>query len=235
MHEHAPRVQQDDLESPGAVRSVAAQGGSRPTLVWYRRGIGHLSIDDPVAPYDDAYFQRYVEQSATPMGAALNAARVDMVARHLREGVVLDVGIGSGAFIEARDKTTLGLTLGYDINPRGIEWLRKRRLFLDPWQTKTWAATFWDSLEHIEHFSVLLGNVRGLAFLSLPIFRDEAHARASKHFRPDEHCWYFTSNGLIRVMSELGFDCIENSDVETQLGREDIGSFVFRRRHPPSL
>jgi hypothetical protein len=87
----------------------------------------------------------------------------------------------------------------------------------------------WDVLEHISDFQPLLVNVREWLFLSLPIFTDAKHALRSKHFRPDEHCWYFTRDGLVFAMKMCGFVLISESSVETDLGREDIGSFAFRR------
>jgi hypothetical protein len=75
----------------------------------------------------------------------------------------------------------------------------------------------------------LLANVREWVFVSLPIFRDAEHALRSKHFKPDEHCWYFTRNGLVFAMQTCGFALVSESNVETDLGREDIGTFAFRR------
>jgi hypothetical protein len=91
------------------------------------------------------------------------------------------------------------------------------------------AVSLWDVLEHIPDFQPLLANVREWLFLSLPIFRDAAHVLASKHFKPDEHCWYFTRDGLVVAMNLCGFALVSESIVETELGREDIGTFAFRR------
>lgn len=89
--------------------------------------------------------------------------------------------------------------------------------------------TLWDVLEHIEDFPAVIANVRDWLFLSLPIFRDADHALRSKHFKPNEHCWYFTRDGLVAAMSMCGFALVSESRVETELGREDIGTFAFRR------
>jgi hypothetical protein len=51
----------------------------------------------------------------------------------------------------------------------------------------------------------------------------------SKHFRPQEHIWYFTREGLVNAMKACGFSLVAESDFETELGREDIGTFAFRR------
>jgi hypothetical protein len=78
-------------------------------------------------------------------------------------------------------------------------------------------------------FQSLLANVREWVFLSLPIFRDAEHALGSKHFRPDEHCWYFSLEGLVFAMKTCGFELVTHSRIESELGREGIGTFAFKR------
>jgi hypothetical protein len=53
----------------------------------------------------------------TNMGIQLNAARSQLSPPP--SGKVLDVGIGSGQFVETRPDTW-----GYDVNPEGIAWLK---------------------------------------------------------------------------------------------------------------
>jgi len=154
-------------------------------------------------------------------------ARVNFVERHYR-GPLIDVGIGCGAFVELRN-TRGRTTYGYDINPTGLEWLEQRNLLVDPYLVTFDAVAMWDVLEHMADFQLLLDNVRDWIFLSLPIFYSAEHALGSKHFRPDEHFWYFTRDGLIYAMRMCGFELVSASNVETELGREDIGTFAFRR------
>ena len=154
-------------------------------------------------------------------------ARLNFVEQHYR-GTLIDVGIGSGAFVELR-RDRRRTTYGYDINPAAIYWLEERMLLVDPYLVAFDAMTLWDVLEHIEDFQPLLANVREWLFLSLPIFHDADHALRSKHYRPEEHCWYFSRDGLVTAMSMCGFALVSESTVETDLGREDIGTFAFRR------
>ena len=65
--------------------------------------------------------------------------------------------------------------------------------------------------------------------MSIPIFEDGEHVLRSKHYRKDEHVWYFTARGLINVFADCGFDLVDMSRIETDIGREDIGSFAFKR------
>ena len=183
-------------------------------------------MEKPV--YDRAYFNRFDRDARTDLGKALMQARVDFIDQHYR-GTLIDVGIGSGAFIEARGNHRM--TYGYDVNLTGIEWLERRSLFINSYFLKFDAASLWDVLEHIPDFGPLLDNVRNWLFLSLPIFYSADHALGSKHFRPNEHYWYFTRSGLIHTMDICGFELVSESNVETELGREDIGTFAFRRTH----
>ncbi len=161
------------------------------------------------------------------MGRALMSARCDFVEQHY-QGPLIDIGIGSGAFIECR-QARKQQTWGYDINPVGIKWLEKRKLLIDPYLVPFQAMTMWDVLEHMADFGLLLANCREWLFVSLPIFREAEHAQRSKHFKPEEHCWYFTRDGLLFAMKFCGFALVSESNVETELGREDIGTFAFRR------
>lgn len=192
-------------------------------MVWLpEKGVGYLKVVE--APYDADYFAKYERYAESEMGRAITRARVDLVRRHLNIGTVCDVGIGCGDFVKAMG------CFGYDINPVGEEWLVNSGRWLDPWHNPVDALTFWDCLEHIENPAPLLANARHWVFLSIPIVPgDGPPPKGWKHTRPDEHCLYFTRDGLIRFMAEHGFVCVEHSTAESLIGREDVGSFAFRR------
>lgn len=175
------------------------------------------------APYDENYWNKYQALDATPCGTALTSMRMELVSRHWSRRVI-DIGIGGGRFVAERPDTR-----GFDINPHAVKWLTNRLSFFDPYSVTCDAMTFWDSLEHIYDPVPLLNNVRRFVFVSLPIFRGPADILASKHFRRDEHCWYFTRLGLTRFMRRCGFRMLEISEMEQAAGREQIESFVFER------
>lgn len=177
-------------------------------------------------PYNLDYFRKYEGYAQTEMGAALTKARVDLVGRHIGGSELLDVGIGCGQFICAR---TEGSTFGYDVNETAIRWLLDRGLWRDPYFQDPENASCFDSLEHMSRPDRFVERVQKHLFLSIPIFEGPEHAIASKHFRPDEHFYYFTKDGLILWMKRLGFLIVEENDMEMRLGREGIGTFVFRR------
>jgi hypothetical protein len=184
-------------------------------------GVGFLPVT--AFPYDAGYFAKYAGYEGTPLGRMLTAARVALVNQHTH-GLVLDVGVGSGAFVKGRPDT-----FGYDVNPAAVQYLQALRRFADP--IGAWdAVTFWDSLEHIPDFGPLLELAQRFVFISTPIYPDLPGVLASKHFRPDEHCWYWTRDGLVRHLAHYGFQLVYACDLEERLGREAIGTFVFRRR-----
>ena len=191
-------------------------------LIWLQElGIGYYPVKE--TPYDDAYFKKYQEMANTNIGMALNEARVNLVNKYTKDEVI-DVGIGCGTFIDARDNTN-----GYDINPAGVKWLEANNKYKNPYLGCD-HATFWDSLEHIESPDVILNAIREYVFVSIPIFISNAHVLLSKHYRKDEHYWYFTDSGFKYFMDINGFDLIESNKMESLLGRECIGTYVFRKR-----
>jgi hypothetical protein len=210
-----------------AVFPLVAQFAARRLTWWPELGIGHYPVEAGVEPYDQEYFDRFERDAQTPLGRALMMARHDFVERHYR-GALVDIGIGSGAFIDRR-RADAQPTWGYDVNQAAIEWLTERKLLVDPYRCPFDAMTLWDVLEHIPDYQPLLANVRRWLFVSLPIFRDAEHVLRSKHFRPLEHIWYFSRDGLVYAMKQCGFELVSESTVETDLGREDIGTFAFKR------
>lgn len=185
-------------------------------------------LQDPDGLYDERYWNLYVEYSRRPTAAPLMQARTELVARHVGNSQVVDVGIGCGQFIDMRGSNTWG----YDVNPVAIKWLLERELWWDPWFRRAPNATLWDALEHMDRPDLFLERVAGILFVSLPIFSDREHVLKSKHFKPREHLWYFTRDGLVAFLDERGFELVEENRMEIDLGREDIGTFVFERRAP---
>jgi hypothetical protein len=196
-------------------------------LIWFSElGLGYYPVDQTCAPYDEAYFAKYEKMGDTNMGRALNIARERLVSRHWC-GPLVDVGIGCGSFMTHCDNRE---TWGYDINPAAVRWLHQQDRYWNPRIDPCDAVCLWDVLEHMPDFPDLLANVRKWAFVAVPIFQSVDHVLRSRHFRPDEHCWYFTENALVDVMYELGWCVAEVTWVETALGRDQIASFAFTRR-----
>lgn len=193
---------------------------AKDRLFWNEElGIGYLEVTD--SPYDKEYFEKYVSYESNNMANELNKARQALANKYSHDEL-LDIGVGSGIFIRDLDNA-----YGYDINPTAIEYLKSINKWMEPREIDM--MTFWDSLEHISEPEDLLELVNKYVIISTPIYDDKEHVLKSKHFRPDEHCWYFTIHGMIHFMNQRGFKCVEYNRMESNLGREDIGTFVFVR------
>lgn len=200
----------------------ALPNGLTDCLLWSEElGMGYHPR--PPMNYSGPYFEKYQALDATPMGAALTAARVAMVKRHYAGGVV-DVGIGGGRFVLDADGW------GYDVNAEAVTWLKAGERFFDIYAHGTEAISCWDSLEHIPEPEKLLCQVGEWVFVSMPVYLDAKHCLSSKHFKPGEHLWFFTEWGFVAWMSKNGFELVERNDLESRIGREGIVSYAFRRR-----
>ncbi|HEJ9974873.1 TPA: methyltransferase domain-containing protein [Pseudomonas aeruginosa] len=177
----------------------------------------------PPMDYSGPYFEKYQALDATPMGAALTTARVDMVRRHF-DGEVLDVGIGGGRFVIESGGN------GFDVNEEAVQWLKSRNAYADPYKGVA-AITCWDSLEHVPDPEALVRSVGEWVFVSMPVYKDQTDCLKSKHFKPGEHLHYWSVRGLIGWFAKMNFGCVEINERESDLGREGITSFAFRRFH----
>ena len=180
-------------------------------------------------PYDEAYFDKYVKYEDTPISHGINKGRIALSHKYCK--TILDIGIGSGEFI----KKSTAKMYGFDINPKAVVWLKDRRIWVDPYEhipADIEGITMWDTLEHIPKPTELLEKLRSgmYAFVALPIFDDLTKVRFSKHYRPNEHYYYYTVGGLTKYLDDVGFDFVEICDKESLSGRENILAFAFKKR-----
>lgn len=198
----------------------------RDLMVSVHSGCAYQADMSKSVAYDDAYFDKYVGYEGGEIARKINAGRVSMVNAYAGSFTdVLDVGIGSGEFIKSRNHT-----FGIDVNPKAMAWLRERNRAASGLSGFR-AYSFWDVLEHVktpdDYFRQMASG--SYFFTSLPIFADIKRVRESKHYRPDEHYYYWTETGFVDWMNLYGFELLERSDFETKAGRENIVSFAFRR------
>ncbi len=194
-------------------------------------GIMYQSDMTKSVKYEEDYFQKYVGYENTDISKKLNSFRTSITAKYCSS--ILDIGVGSGEFIR---QSSL-ITYGYDINPVAIRMLKEQNKYLDPVDInkaphKIEGVSLWDTLEHIPNPSGLLNNfVDQYLFISIPIFTDLLQVKRSKHYRPNEHYYYFTTQGLISFMDMHDYSLVELSLGESEAGREDIQTFVFSKNH----
>lgn len=195
----------------------------------YCEGLAYQRDMSKSVPYDRDYFETYVRRENTAIARRINAARTSLTEKYCTD-CILDVGIGSGEFI----KSSKLKVFGYDINPYGIDWLKSRSLFVDPYEhipNEVQGLTLWDTMEHMKNPQELLCRIPAgkYVFISLPTFEAAARVKQSKHYKPNEHYYYFTVPGMIRYMQDSGFAYVEHNDEETKAGREGVTAFAFVR------
>lgn len=195
------------------------------------KGIGRWIGPIEKALYNLDYFEKYKGYDKTGCGIMLCQWRRSFV-KNITKSPILDIGIGGGGFMKAMGSPCSG----YDVNPYAKDMLLQSDKWVNPYQqtnNSIPAMTFWDSLEHIQYPEKILEKCYGFVFVSLPIFVNEYHCRASKHFRPGEHLWYWTREGFVSWMLEHGWLLVDYSQFEIDAGRDDIGSFAFSRFKKP--
>ncbi len=188
-------------------------------------GVAYQADRTNLVAYDAAYYDKCAGYEGQQIANKINDGRIAFVKKHYGGGRVVDVGIGSGEFIKRR-----GNTFGTDVNPAGIEWLKRNDLWVER-ISGFGAVTFWDVIEHVEDPETYLRQI-GLhcyAFFSVPIVYALGAIRLSKHYRPGEHLTYWTQEGFVSWMERHGFMFIEMDDFEIEAGRESIYSFAFKR------
>lgn len=203
--------------------------GLTDTFVWApEKGYGFHTR--PAMRYEGQYFAHYQKLDATHMGGLLTKARLELVRKFTDSTRTVDIGIGGGRYVQESGGA------GYDVCEDAVTWLKSEGLYVDPYApgfggTKSWvhAVTCWDSLEHIPEPEKLLAQVNEWLFVSLPVCDTWQEWVGSKHFKPAEHLHYWSATGFIRWCEALGFECREVNHAETELGREGITSFAFKR------
>lgn len=185
--------------------------------------IGYLPSNAGDEPYDEEYFHNYRKSAFTDIGLALTEARIDLVESNtLWEDRVCDVGVGSGEFASWCNH-------GYDVNPFAVEFLKDMGVYANPYEEEFDYLCFWDVLEHIDNPSEVLSKAKKGVFISMPIYYGFQDIIDSKHFKPNEHIWYFSVVGLTKFMQLEGFELMQFDMRETDIGRHQIGSFFFKR------
>lgn len=191
-------------------------------------GIGYypVSTNPDDSPYDMGYINNYFQYNKD--NPAINDFRMNWVEEICpnKQYSITDVGIGCGTFMFGMFSRGYEMVYGNDINPVAVQALEMLNRF-DDMKAPSGITTFWDSFEHLPRPQDYLGSTH--VFMTLPIFTDREHILRSKHFKTDEHFWYFTKDGLLHFMENRGYKCWDINYKEVVLGREDVASFYFQR------
>lgn len=188
------------------------------------------------AIYDHAYVARYEKYPQ----AELSRIRAELVNHWAPDASsVLDVGCGTGAFLEAmRAMQPKAKLYGHDVSPYPLpDFIRK---VTPGWFTSEWdAVTFFDSLEHFDDLTCIKLLRAQTVVVSLPWYHPylgpEWFARW-KHRRPGEHLWHFTPETLAQLFHRAGMRAVYVGNPEDAVRKPEpdaqgpnILTMVFRR------
>jgi hypothetical protein len=192
-----------------------------------KEGIMYQNDMSQSVDYGIDYYEKYIKYESTEIAKKINKGRTAITEKYCDS--ILDIGIGSGEFI----KSSQIKVFGFDINPFAIKWLKEKEIFINPFEKmpEVGGLSFWDSLEHMKNPNSILSLVKSgqYVFISIPIFKNLIKVKESKHYRPNEHYYYFTKKGMIKYMKDSNFSFVENQNFETKSGRENILTFVFKK------
>lgn len=201
----------------------------------YDTGIAQDIPNGELVKYDNSYYDKLNKYHNNPeMNKKINKCRCDLVYRYGKYEHILDIGAGNLDFLDMFWHDYQPLIWGYDIIPRSVKKLKKLGAYMDPYKDflgNISVFTMFDVLEHFEDPGVILKRIPEQTHLiiSIPIFEDLVEVEFSKHYRPNEHYWYFTHDGMVDFMAGYGFKLKESNNDETLLGRKQITTFVFKR------
>lgn len=218
---------------------IAGYPGSREgDLVFCRtHGVAYQAdMRSARVDYDETYWDKVMAYEGSDIQRRVLEGRLAILRRQASRGwSVLDIGAGSGTFV--RMAVSAGYyARGYDIMANSQQMLKSHGLFDEFEHLGGYdVVTMWDSLEHFEDPQTVMQSIaRGsLLLVSIPIFARLEQIRKSKHYRPGEHLYYFTLDGLIDWAKLHGFSCREASKHEIEAGREGILAFAFVKDREP--
>lgn len=148
---------------------------------------------------------------------------------------VLDVGYGSGNFLEVCDAFKIRTT-GCDLFP---DYLPACSNFVsDPCEGVYDLITFYDSLEHFPSLDFVQHLHTQYVAISVPWCHEPNNPGWFlnwKHRRPNEHLHHFNAASLVRFMDHAGFVCVNSCNLEDVIRKSqdhvpNILSAVFKRK-----
>lgn len=196
----------------------------------YGKNYARAEDGTPIRSYDDDHFDLLLGYDKEPIGARLNSTRVALVKKYMKKGFILDYGCGAGNFMRAISNLPGMVCFGFDVMDKSVSMLKETNRYSDSIEEYDYVS-MWDVIEHLERPMDLLDEVKigCTLFMSVPIVRSFDALKEWKHYRPNEHLHYWNFTGFGEFMKEAGFMCLEHNTKETDAGREDIDTFVFKK------
>lgn len=175
--------------------------------------------------YNQEYYTRYQNRSDTETGKKIYDSRWEIIEKYCHGNMtLLDYGCASGAFhTSARNGF---VTFGYDINPHS-PYHREINGQMD-------IVTMWDVIEHLHDPKDTIKKLNPkMLFISTPNKGAVEKLEGWRHYRPDEHLWYFDLPSLESLLRECGFKIVEHNFTEGSIRNperpQDIITVVAER------
>lgn len=174
--------------------------------------------------YNAEYLLYYQLYKNTEFSRKLQNQRWQFVVDNVEDiRSMLDYGCGADAFMDhVRSRVSSDVDL-HSFDPFFLRDLRFSENGYD-------VTTFFDSLEHMYRLSLIPALRGDNLVISIPILPHNQDVLKWKHFRPDEHVWMFSQSALRSLMFKFGYEFVKMDDFEIQLGRQDIYTFLFKKK-----
>jgi 2-polyprenyl-3-methyl-5-hydroxy-6-metoxy-1,4-benzoquinol methylase len=198
----------------------------------------------------DQYTKDYFEEleKADKVEYPRNARIVDLIQRYTKKGRLLDIGVGTGLFMEIAQKKGFEV-FGLDVSSYAIKTVGKRmkiksekKLVVSELTEKTYASNYFDvinmrhSIEHVSDPEKLLKNVYkilkpgGIVAIATPNSFGW-HAKLFKelwpHWSVPYHIQFFSKKSLEIVVKKSGFTILKSKTEE--LTNYDIFRIFLRK------
>ena len=180
-------------------------------------GVIHQIEFTPIA-YDEQYISYYEKKSdrTIKLGYQRFGWMLGLLGRMPRS--VLELGYGTGTFIEAAQIAGVKRCVGCDIAnyplPDGVEFMDWSQVLEHTWDV----VAMFDVLEHIPDLSFLERLQADYLAVAVPLCRwkelGDAWFRNWRMLLPNEHLHHFDVDSLIAMMEHYGYRCITTNTFE---------------------
>jgi len=192
--------------------------------------------------YDRDYKDKYVKHSLSETNKPIQKCRWNLVKKYKKEGYLLDIGCGTGAFLKESPEDFS--SFGCDINYNCLQHCRQEGVKiigndLPNYSKKVDVITMFDVIEHYPDFKIIERVKRALKddgyfIFCTPNFKKEYLEDLTnwRHYRPKgEHVFCLSENSVKTLAKLYGWIIEEINFDESQirLPENNIATYVLRK------
>lgn len=202
-------------------------------------GIRHERLDNgfvrQVDPSPFTYVSDYAESQSTTVEMSylrLGVIECAMGYDALAAARVLELGPGTGVMMEVMRRHCLSVD-GFDVAPTDHVTVSHDEATKRRWDL----LIACDVIEHFPDVDALFGYDFDWAYISTPCRPDDIELMANwRHFKPNEHIWYFSRDELAQWFESRGYEVRYAGHTEDLIRsrwdrtKANISNFVIRRK-----